>query len=117
MVRALLKGLWEADTWSGRGLLWRGAFTSAALTVLMIVTGATTNGIVGGMTAFIGLFMLAVGAQWRAEQRGTPERERQRREHWADGLLGWPRWKQIGVLAVALAFAATMFVLAIVSAL
>jgi len=117
MVRALLKALWEADTWSGRGLLWRGAFTSAALTVLMVVTGATTNGIVGGMTAFIGFLMLALGAQWRAEQRGTPERERRRREGWPAGLLSWPRWKQIGVLAVALALAATMFVLAVVSAL
>ena len=116
-MRALLKGLWEADTWSGRGLLWRGAFTSAALTVLMVVTGATTNGIVGGMTAFIGFFVLALAAQRRAERRGTPERERRRREEWADALLGWPRWKQIAALAVALAFAGTMFVLAVVSAL
>lgn len=114
----LLKGLCEAETWSLRGTLFRFALVIPAVTIGFVATGAASrNGVAGGLVGSAVLLVLALGAQWLAERRGAPERERRRREEWGDQLLSWPRWKQIGVLTVAGAFALTMFVLSLLSAL
>ena len=117
-VRALLKGLWEAETWSLRGVLVGGAFAAFAVTIGYVAIGAgSRNGTAGGLAGSIVLLILALGAQWLAERRGAPERERRRREEWGDQLLSWPRWKQITVLTVAVAVAVTMLILGLLSAL
>jgi hypothetical protein len=114
----LLKGLWEAETWSLRGVLFRFALAILAVTIGYIATGtASRNGIAGGVAGSVVVLILALGSQRLAERRGTPERERRRREEWANQLLSWPRWKQIGVLSVAGAFAVTMLILSLLSAL
>ncbi len=82
----------------------------------LFVAGATRNGIVGGLAAFVVLLILALGARSLAQRRGAPERERRRREEWED-IAGWPRWKQIAVLTVAVAVAVTMIILSLLSAL
>ena len=118
MVRALLKGLWEAETWTLRWILFGGAFTVFAVTIGYVAIGAgSRNGTAGGIAGSIVLLLLALVAQWLAERRGAPERERRRREEWGDQLLSWPRGKPIAVLAVAVAFAATMLILSLLSAL
>lgn len=115
---ALLKGLWEAATWSLRGVLLRGAFAVLAVTIGYVAIGAgSRNGTAGGLVGSIVLLILALGAQWLAERRGARERERRRREESGDQLLSWPRWKQIAVLTVAVAFAVTMLILGLLSAL
>lgn len=94
-----------------------GAFAALAVTIGVFATGAgSRNGTGGGLAFSVLLLILAMGAQRLAERRGAPERERQRREKWED-IAGWPRWKQIAVLAVAVAFAVTMLVLSLLSAL
>lgn len=116
-MRALLKGLWEAETWSLRWILFAGAFAALAVTIGVVATGGgSRNGTAGGLAGSVVLLILALGAQWLAERRGAPERERRRREEWADQLRSWPRWKQIGVLTVAVAFAVTMLLLSLLSA-
>ena len=112
-----MKGLWEAETWSLRGTLFRGAFASLAGTVGFVATGtASRNGIAGGIAGFVVLLILALGAQRLAERRGAPERERRRREEWADNFAARPRRKQITYLTVAVAFAVIMLILSILSA-
>lgn len=118
LVRALLKGLLGAEPWSLRGFLFASAFAILAVTIGFVATGAgSRNGIAGGLAGSAAVLVLALGAQWWAERRGAPERERRRREEWADQLLSWPRWKQIGVLTVAVAFAGIMLILSLLSAL
>lgn len=113
-VRALLRGLWEAETWSLRGMLMAGAFASLAVTLGSVAIGrASRNSIAGGLAGCAVLFILALGAQRLAERRGTPEREHQRREEWAHGFDRWPRRKQIAYLGVAITFAVTMLVLSV----
>lgn len=118
-MRALLKGLWEAETWSLRGSLFAVAFAMLAVTIGYVAIGAgSRNGTAGGLAGSFVLLILALGAQWLAVvRRGAPERERRRREEWADQLLSWPRWKQIAVLTVGVAFAVTMLILSLLSAL
>jgi len=118
LVRALLKGLWEAETWSLRGVLFASALAILAVTIGVVATGAgSRNGIAGGLAVSAAVLILALGAQRLAERRGAPGRERRRRQEWADQLLSWPRWKQIGVLTVAVAFAVIMLILSLLSAL
>lgn len=115
---ALLKGLWEAETWSLRGVLVGGAFAAFAVTIGYVAIGAgSRNGTAGGLAGSFLLLILALGAQWLAERRGAPERERRRREEWGGQLLSWPRRKQIAVLTVAVAFAVMMLILGLLSAL
>lgn len=117
-MRALLKGLWDAETWSLRGWLFAVAFAMLAVTIGYVAIGAgSRNGTAGGLAGSAVLLILALGAQWLAERRGAPERERRRREEWADQLLSWPRWKQIAVLTAGVAFAVTMLILSLLSAL
>ena len=111
---ALLKGLWEAATWSLRGVLLRGAFAAFAVTIGYVAIGAgSRNGTAGGLAGSVAVLLLALAAQWLAERRGAPERERRLVEEWPNQLLSWPRWKQIGFLAVAVAFAVTMLILSL----
>lgn len=115
---ALLKGLWEAETWSLRGTLFAVAFALLAVTIGVVAIGdGSRNGTAGGLAGSVVLLILALGAQWLAERRGAPERERRRRDEWPNQLLSWPRWKRIGVLTVAVAFAVTMLILSLLSAL
>jgi hypothetical protein len=117
-MRALLKGLWQAETWSLRARLCAVAFAILAVTIGVVATGAgSTNGVTGGIAGSVAVLLLALGVQWLAERRGAAEPERQRREQWPNQLLSWPRWKQIGVLTVAVAFAVTMLTLGLLSAL
>ena len=117
-MRALLKGLWEADTWTLRGWLRAVAFAIFAVTIGYVAIGAgSRNGTAGGLAGSVVVLLLALVAQWLAERRGAPERERRRVEEWPNQLLSWPRWKQIGVLTVAVAFAVTMLILGLLSAL
>lgn len=116
-MRALLKGLWEAEAWSLRWNLFRVAFAILTVTIGYVAIGAgSRNGTAGGLTGSVVLLILALAAQWLAERRGAPERERLRREEWPNQLLSWPRWKQIGFLVVAVAFAVTMLILSLLSA-
>lgn len=117
-VRALLKGLLEAEPWSLRGTLFRVAFAILAVTIGYVAIGAgSRNGTAGGLAGSVVVLLLALAAQWLAERRGAPERERRRVEEWPNRLLSWPRWKQIGFLVVAVAFAVTMLILSLLSAL
>ena len=117
-MRALLKGLWEADTWTPRGWLRSVAFAIFAVTMGYLAIGSgSRNGTAGGLAGSVAVLLLALAAQWLAERRGAPERERRRVEDWPNQLLSWPRWKQIGVLLVAVAFAVTMLILSLLSAL
>lgn len=93
------------------------AILAVTIGYVAIGAGSSRNGTAGGLTGSAVLFILALSAQRLAERRGTPERERRRREGWANQLRSWPRWKQIGVLTVAVAFTATMLVLSLLSAL
>lgn len=116
-MRALLKGLWEAETWSLRWNLLAGAFAVLAVTVGVVAIGhGSRNGTGGGLAGCVVLLLLALGAQWLAERRGAPQRERRRRQAWED-MASWPRWKQIVVLIVAIAVAMTMLILSLLSAL
>lgn len=116
-MRALLKGLSEAETWSLRGILFGGAIAVLAVTIGYVAIGAgSRNGTAGGLAGSLVLLILALGAQWLGERSGAPERERRRKE-WGNQLLSWPRWEQIAVLAVAVAIAGTMFILGLLSAL
>lgn len=117
-MRALLKGLVEAESWSLRGTLFRVAFAIFAVTMGYVAIGSgSRNGTAGGLSGSAVLFIFALATQRLAERRGTPERERRRREEWASQLLSWPRWKQIGLLTVAVAFAVTMLILSLLLAL
>jgi hypothetical protein len=117
-MRALLKGLWEADTWTLRGWLRAVAFAIFAVTIGYVAIGTgSRNGTAGGLAGSVDVLLLALAAQWLAERRGAPERERRRVEEWPNQLLSSPRWKQIGFLVVAVAFAITMLILSILSAL
>ena len=98
-MRALLKGLWEAETWSLGGWLRAVAFAIFAVTIGYVAIGAgSRNGTAAGLAGSVVVLLLAFGAQWLAELRGANARERRRREEWAEQLLSWPRWKQIAVL-------------------
>ena len=117
-MRALLKGLWEADTWTLRGWLRAVAFAISAVTIGYVAIGSgSRNGTVGGLAGSVVVLLLALAAQWLAERSGAPERERRRVEEWPNQLLSWPRWKQIAVLTVAVALAVTMLILGLLSAL
>ena len=52
-------------------------------------------------------------AERRARRSGAPAA----REDWANQMLTWPRWKQIGVLTLGVAFARTLLIVSLLSAL
>ena len=117
-MRALLRGLWEAHTWTLPGWLRGLAFAMLAVTIGYVAIGAgSRNGTAGGLAGSVVVLLLVLAAQWLAERRGAPERERRRVEEWPNRLLSWPRWKQIGILTIAVAFAETMLILGLLSAL
>ena len=116
-MRALLKGLWEADTWTLRGWLRAVALAIFAVTIGYVATGSgSRSGTAGGLAGSVVVLLLALATQWLAERRGAPERERRRVEEWPNQLLSWPRWRQIAP-SVAVAFAVTTLILGLVSAL
>ena len=111
-MRALMKGLWEADTWTLRGWLRAVAFAMFAVTIGYVAIGSgSRNGPAGGLGGSVVVLFLALAAQWLAERRGAGERERRRVEEWPNQLLSRPRWKQIAVLTIAVELAVTMLIL------
>ena len=114
-VRTLREGLWEGATWSLRGVLVGGAFAAFAVTIGYVAIGAgSRNGTAGGLGGSI--VLLIPGGAMAGQAARRPGAGAPRREEWWDQLLSWPRWKQITVLTVAVAFAVTMLILGLLSA-
>ena len=85
------------------------------MTIVFAARGATRNGILGGLAAFVAFSMLAAGAQRLAERRGTVERERRRREEWWAELGRWPRWKRVAFVTLGAVIGVGLLVLRLVS--
>ena len=109
---ALLKGLVRAPGYSLRFSLLALAGIAVGLAVWSAVSGHTA-GLVGGLGASVALVLLAIVSQHVAVRTGAVERDAAREEELRAEVRGWPRWKQISFLIVALTAGVTVIVLRI----
>ncbi len=98
-ARARFRGLARAPGYSLRISLLALAFLSLGFAVWSATSGDLTR-FVAGLTAFILLLALGVGAQYVAERSGAVDRDLRREEELRAEMAGWPRWKQISFLVV-----------------
>jgi len=77
------------------------AVIGLGLGIWSAVTGRRT-GALAGLAAFSVLLVLGLAVQLVTERSGAVDRDRLREDEFRAEIAGWPRWKRIAYLLVAL---------------
>lgn len=98
----LLSGAWSAGPPGFRFLMLEFSFIALVVGIWGVASNRGATVVLGSLGAAVLLLLLAIAAQYVAERTGLVERQRIRDEERRAEMVGWPQWKRVAFVVLAL---------------